>query len=396
MGLHLSTEEARRLLEAGTAAPGPAFIYLASRLDDQWNKMRAALPENFEILFSCKANPHPRIMQKMKGLGAGADIASLRELNLAREAGFAPEQISFVGPGKSHAELRAALEQDAHLVIESLPEAVILNRLALETGKAPGVSVRINPLEFVGADGRKTSRVSSQFGVDEENFDDFYDGLRALRAIRLEGFHVYTQSQLLSPHAISENFLRTMTMASEFAKRHNLPLKRINFGGGFGIPYFSGQSELDLHEFKQRLSNELSQMAREHGPLRYLVESGRYLAASCGFYVTRVLYTKNSRGRLYAVTEGGINHHMAATGLDQIVKKNFPVFNLSKFGNDPKQEISLAGPTCYFADLLARQALLPVTETGDLLCIGFAGAYGPSFSPSHFLSREPAAEIFLT
>jgi diaminopimelate decarboxylase len=383
-------------LEAGSASPGPAFIYLEPRFDDQWNKMRTALPGAFEILFSCKANPHPQVVQKMKRLGAGADVASLRELHLARDTGFSGEQISFVGPGKSPAELRAALEYGAHLVIESLPEAMTLNRLALEAGKSAGVSVRINPLEYLGHEGRTVSHPSSQFGVDEESFADFHRDFLSLKALRLEGIHVYTQSQLLSPHAISENFLRTMKMGSDLAKRHNFPLKRINFGGGFGIPYFSGQTELDLSEFKRRLKDGLSQMERDHGAIRYMAESGRYLAAACGFYVARVLYTKTSRGRLYAVTEGGINHYMAATGLDQMVKKNFPVFNLSKFGEEAREEITLAGPTCYFADLLARQTLLPKTEAGDLLCLGFAGAYGPSFSPSHFLSREPAEEIFLT
>jgi diaminopimelate decarboxylase len=391
MPIELREQEVDHLLRVGNELDGPAFVYFERIINDRWALLKAGLPEGFEIFYSYKANPFPNVVAKIKSLDAGIDVASLRELRGALDLAFAPNKISFVGPGKSPLELRAGVESSAHLVVESIEEAKSLDQLAGILGKNIKISVRINPCEYVGNFGRKTVQAPCKFGVDEEKFPSFWREIQSLKHLQLEGFHVYTQSQLLSPDSLCENFGRTLNLAVELSRAYGFALNRINFGGGFGVPYFTGDKELNLATLKTTLSESI----RELHSTRFLVESGRYLVADCGFYLTRVLYKKESRGKIFVVTDGGINHYMAATGLDQSVKKNFPVFNLSKFDRPADEEVTLAGPTCYFADILARQVQLPSTAAGDILCIGFAGAYGPTFSPVDFLGRAPAHEIFL-
>ena len=211
----------------------------------------------------------------------------------------------------------------------------------------------------------------------------------------MAGFHVYVSSQILSASDLAENFRQIAEISFRLSELYKFPLKRINFGGGFGVPYFSGQNEIGFAPLTKFLDTWLKQNSSRLAGVRLLVESGRYLVGDSGFYLTKVLYTKESRGKSFVVTDGGINHHLAATGIGQVIKKNFPIFNLSQLDHEAVSEFTIAGPTCYISDILGREVSLPKTRPGDLLCFGFSGAYGPSFSPVHFLSHPLPLEIFI-
>ena len=378
----------RAIIETET----PAYIYDHATLLQNFLDLRSALPENFEILYSMKANPHPKILESLKKIGAAIDVASLNELNLSQRAGFLPSDVSYVGPGKRDVELQAIVSRGvAFPVVESLTELERINFYAAEQGKTVEVCIRLNPF----------SELSYQFGMDFELKAEILRTVYSCRNIKLVGTHFYIKSHYLDSKQLLKNFERFYQVAIDFERDYGKPFKMVNFGGGFGIPYFSGQNELDLNELSQGLGNlhrdHISQGLKE---CRFFVESGRFLSARCGVYVVKVLYRKVSHGRIFLICDGGMSTHQAATGVGQVLRRNYeltlwPQDKLRPTSHSPLEVVTIAGPSCYSLDLLATDVKLPHAEPGDLICIWNSGAYGKTFSPESFLLLPKAREFFL-
>jgi len=352
-----------------------------------------------EILFSVKANPSLAIAQILRGLpGVGAEAASSGELAVMLAAGFSPRDLLFAGPGKTDAELdrlvAAGILADN---VESLNEIDRLAAAAERAGASAGVGLRLNPsAQLMGAQMRMGG-TASQFGIGEEELEAAIERVSRHDNLELRGIHVYTATQVFDPAPLVEHCRNVFDLAVRTAQLAGGPLGFIDFGGGFGIPYFDGLDDFDLAGFATafgKLRASYSDNPALDGT-RLMFELGRYLVADAGVYVTRVVDVKDTRGTTFVVTDGGMNHHLTATGnMGQVFRKAFPLANLSRAAG-PTRTVTVAGPLCTPLDVFGTKIELGAPRIGDLLGVFYSGAYGYSASNLGFLSHATPAEALL-
>jgi diaminopimelate decarboxylase len=170
----------------------------------------------------------------------------------------------------------------------------------------------------------------------------------------------------------------------------------LNIGGGFGIPYFPGDQPLDLAPIGATLAALAARAAAELPQAALVVELGRYLVGEAGIYVCRVIDRKVSRGEVFLVTDGGLHHHLAASGnFGQVIRKNYPVVIGNRVRGERREIASVVGPLCTPLDLLADRMELAEANEGDLVVIYQSGAYGRTASPTSFLSHPEPAEVLV-
>jgi diaminopimelate decarboxylase len=368
----------------------PLYVYAGPLIDRQLAALRAELPVGLDLLYALKANPHPAVLARLAPQVDGCDVASAAEIAMARQAGVAGVALSFAGPGKTDAELAAAIACDALVVVESLGEAQRL--AALAAGRCrPRVALRVNPPFGLAADARMGGG-PRPFGVDSEQAPTVLAELGRL-PLDFEGFHVYAGSRCLDALAIAEMQRATLQLACDLAPLAPGPVRRLNLGGGLGIPCFSGESPLALDTLGDALRALARDAARRLPEARLALELGRFLVAEAGLYLMRVVERKASRGRTFLIVDGGAHHHWHATGaLEGRRHLHFPLAVLGGAGRPPER-VTVCGPLCAPHDVWAEDVVLPTAAVGDLLLVFQSGAYGASASPQAFLGKPPVAEI---
>ncbi|WP_183481478.1 pyridoxal-dependent decarboxylase, exosortase A system-associated [Mitsuaria sp. BK037] len=373
----------------------PFYAYDRALLTRRVETLRAAMPPKLELHFAMKANPMPALVAHLAGLVDGIDVASAGELQVALDAGADPREISFAGPGKSALELRQALAAGILINLESFREVELLRALCAETGYAARVAVRVNPDFELKSSGMKMGGGPKQFGVDAEQVPELLARIGEA-GLGFEGFHLFAGSQNLKPEAIVEAQLKSFELALRLARHAPAPVKVLNLGGGFGIPYFPGEQRLDLGPIAANLAALIERAAVELPQAKLVVELGRYLVGEAGVYVCRVVDRKVSRGQVFLVTDGGLHHHLAASGnFGQVIRKNYPVAIGNRIGAEPEAGVSVVGPLCTPLDLLGERMSLARAEPGDLVVVFQSGAYGITASPQGFLSHPGAAEVLV-
>jgi diaminopimelate decarboxylase len=373
----------------------PFYAYDKRALDRRIAELRAALPAAIHLHYAMKANPMPALVAHVSRQVDGLDVASGGELAVALAAAADPREISFAGPAKSEAELAQAVAAGILVNIESFREIRLLQAIAGRHGRAARVAVRVNPDFELKSSGMKMGGGPKQFGIDAEEVP------RALAAIAaaglaFEGFHIFSGSQNLRADSICEAQTKTLELAVRLARDAPSPVRSVNLGGGFGIPYFPGETALDLAPIGANLHALVADAARRLPGATLIVELGRYLVGEAGVYVCRVVDRKVSRGQVFLVTDGGLHHHLAASGnFGQVLRKNYPVVIGNRVQGSRRETASVVGPLCTPLDLLADRMDLAQAEEGDLVVVFQSGAYGMTASPSGFLSHPPAAEILV-
>lgn len=374
----------------------PFYAYDRRLLDERVAHVRAHLPDAVELHFSMKANPMPALVQHMAALVDGIDVASAGELKVALDTGIAPQRISFAGPGKSDAELARAVAAGAVVHAESEREIRALARIGNELGIVPLLVLRINPDFELKGSGMRMGGGAKQFGIDAEDAPRLLRLVSGLGLVNL-GFHIFSGSQSLKAQAIVEAQAQTLLLAERLADEARDPVRILNIGGGFGIPYFPGEAALDLAPIGEALAAALPRVRANLPQAQLSIELGRYLVGEAGVYVARVIDRKVSRGQVFLVTDGGLHHHLAASGnFGQVIRKNYPVAigNRMRAAGEP-ETASIVGPLCTPLDLLAERMDLPKAEVGDLVVVFQSGAYGRSASPQGFLSHPDAPEVLV-
>ncbi len=361
--------------------------------------LRAILPPQVALHYSIKANPMPALVQHMAGLVDGLDVASSSELRTALDTGIDPARISFAGPAKLEAELTQAIAAGVCLNIESEHELTSAARIGAALGIAPSVALRVNPAFELKSSGMKMGGGAKPFGIDAELVPAM---LRQVAALELDfqGFHIFSGSQSLRLDAIIEAQSRAIELALQLAGDSPLAVRQVNIGGGLGIPYFPGEARLDPGPMGEHLAHWLPRLAQALPQARLALELGRYLVGEAGVYVSRVIDRKVSRGEVFLVLDGGMHHHLAASGnLGQVIRKNYPVAigNRMNAHNDAPDSgpASATGPLCTPLDILAERMQLAHARIGDLVVVFQSGAYGASASPAGFLGHPAALEVLV-
>jgi diaminopimelate decarboxylase len=422
----LSDADAARLAaQHGT----PVFGYSARAATASWRALRAAVPARVRIAYAVKANPHPELLLLLARAGASFDCASAGELSAVAEAvssagADAPAgtdvpgradlpgaRLFYTGPGKRDAELALAVSLGARVQAEGWEDLLRLDALARAAAPdAPlACTLRVHP----AADVEETRRIiggggPSAFGVDEEQLPELLARAAGLRRVRITGLHVFAASnerdagRLLATHAM------VLALARRLHEQHGLLMDSVDLGGGLGVPYAPDETPLDLSAFGAGLDALLARHAWFTG--EPILEPGRFLAAPCGVYLSRVVRLKQSRGTRFAILEGGLNHLLrpALTG------QAFPVRRVARgagaagpaapgAATAPRagpptpalQATTLAGPLCTGLDRLGTVPLPADLGPGDLLAFGMTGAYGATEAMPRFLSHPVPPEIWL-
>ena len=376
----------------------PFYLYHGETVVERVRRVRGAL--GTEVSYSVKANPSLGVCQLIaREKAAGAEVASSGELTVARAAGFEPEDIVFAGPGKTDDELKRVVQEGIFADnVESLGEIERLAQIAAGMGRKIGVGLRINPAaQLMGSQMRMGGTVG-QFGMDQAELEEAVEKTLSHPDLILRGVHVYTATQVFEVEPLLEHCRNIFEIALEAADYAGHPLEMIDFGGGFGVPYFEKMSEFDLERFGEGF-RELLSTYRSDPRLegcRFLFELGRYLVADAGVYVTRAVDVKRTRGKTFVVTDGGMNHHLTATGnMGQVFRKSYPLLNLTRMGGVPEEGIAVAGPCCTPLDMFGSNIPLADPEVGDLIGVFYSGAYGFSASNLGFLSHPAPAEVLL-
>ena len=373
----------------------PFYAYDRGLVAKRIALLRRHLPPDLHLHYAIKANPMPALVQFIVPLVDGLDVASAGELKVALDAGVAPTSVSIAGPGKRTEELAAAIAAGIVINMESENEMARVAQLAATRGVRPRVAVRVNPDFELKTSGMKMGGGPKQFGVDAERVPAM---LKTLGALPLEfvGFHIFSGSQNLSAAAIQEAQTKTFDLAYSLAVHAPAPVRLLNIGGGFGVPHFPGERPLNLAAIGSHLQSLLPR-ARERLPqAEFVVELGRFLVQEAGIYVCRVIDRKVSRGQVFLVTDGGLHHHLSASGnFGQVLRKNYPVLVGNKVVGKTRETASVVGPLCTPLDLLADRMDLAQADVGDLIVVLQSGAYGLTASPAAFLSHPTPAEVLV-
>ena len=373
----------------------PFYVYDRRVIDATVAALRATLPEEVQIHYAIKANPMPALVAHMADRVDGLDVASAGELGVALNGGMDPRDISFAGPGKTEGELEQSVAAGILVNVESFREIRLLAGISKRQGRPARIAVRVNPDFELKSSGMKMGGGPKQFGIDAEEVP------RALREIggaglAFEGFHIFSGSQNLRAEAICEAQTKAFELAERLAQSAPGSVKILNVGGGLGIPYFPGEKPVEIEPIGANLRALAQRKNARLSDAVLVVELGRYLVGEAGLYVCRVIDRKVSRGEVFLVTDGGLHHHLAASGnFGQIIRKNYPVAVGNRMASSRTEIATVVGPLCTPLDVLGERVTVSAAREGDYVVVFQSGAYGLTASPLAFLGHPHPLEILV-
>jgi len=384
-----------------TAAHGsPLYLYSRKTYREKFEQIdRAFAAHAHQICFALKANSNPFILRDFAGLRGGADVVSGGELQLALQAGISASRIVFAGVGKRDDEILAGLDAGIRgFNVESEAELRVINDLATQQKKLAPVSLRINPdIDIHGHPYISTGRAADKFGIELNRAKELFTEIKTLRQVKLVGLHAHLGSQIteLWPFPqIGALFGNLAQLAHAAGHR----LDYIDVGGGLGAIYENFISLAPNTEPAPDLTLAPSELAEKILPpltrdlpkdCTIIFEPGRALVAGSGILVTRVLYTKMTRGKFFIVVDAGMND-LIRPSLYSAYHQIVPVSQR----DGEWQNGDVVGPICESGDFFAKERSLPPVQRGDLLAVMTTGAYGFSLS-SNYNARLRPAEIIV-
>lgn len=370
----------------------PLFVYDSQRIAEQVRRFRAAFPAEVGLHYAVKANPYAALLEYVANLVDGFDVASVGELGRVAHLGL---PVSFAGPGKRDQELETAIRAGVAINLESEGEVERALRICQREGLNAKLAVRVNPPFGLKGSGQKMGGLPSPFGVDHDRAPALVRRIVESGA-EWAGLHIFAGSQALHADALIDLQRETVALAASIAEEAGQAAPNVNLGGGFGIPYFAKDEPLDIEAVGAALANTLGRRPKVLADTRFAIELGRWLVGEAGVYLARIVDRKESRGKTFLVTDGGLQHQLAASGnFGQLLRRNYPVAIASRFSAAPEEEVTITGCLCTPLDLLADEVMLPRADVGDLVAIFCAGAYGLTASPTGFLSQPKAREMLV-
>lgn len=378
----------------------PLYVYNSEKFSESYNQLQLSFTKEVDVFYSIKANPNINICAEMKKLGACTEVCSYTELVTVIKAGFLPENIIFVGPAKTREDIIACINYDIYAIVcESKAEFKLISEIATKKNKIARVALRINPSFACKNALLKMGGQASQFGMDEDQVLQNKNYFLSMPSIKLMGIHIYNGTRILDPQVIAENTENVFNLSDKISQEWNIKFSLVDIGGGLGIPYFDNESELNQTNL-QALMHPIIRTYRKKNPFtRIILESGRFLTARAGMFISQILDVKISKGEYFLITDGGTNCHMAAVGVGGLIKRNFPISLLPQFPNvypfQPSIPYNITGPLCTPGDLIGKKVMLPEAHVGDFIIIHNSGAYGPTASPIMFLSHGFPTEVLV-
>ncbi|MFC7439778.1 type III PLP-dependent enzyme [Laceyella putida] len=391
-------EEILMQLKQASDQPLCAYVYDLDHLHAHVSGVVSQLPERCEMYYAMKANSERPILEELAPLVQGFEVASVGEVKKAREVDRRIPVI-FGGPGKTDEELMEAIRSQVELIhVESIHELRRLEYLASQVKAIVPVLLRINLAgPFPEAATLHMAGRPTQFGINERELAVVMAQLALCRYVRLEGFHFHS----LSNHLHAPNHIALLRMyvqkAKQWVEEYQLEISRLNVGGGIGVNYQALQEQFDWPVFVSLLRDFMEGEVPENWKLMF--ECGRYLTASCGYYVTEVLDLKENHGERYAVVRGGTHHFRLPSSWQH--NHPFEIMPLDEWKYPFARTtwegvaVTVVGQLCTPKDVMARQVPVDRIRIGDLIIFQYTGAYSWSISHHDFLSHPHPDHIWL-
>lgn len=376
----------------------PLFLYDGDQICRQCKILKECLYEGANLFYAMKANPLIGICQLLYSEGCGIETASKGEIQTALRAGIVSSNIIFNSPGKTAEEIDFAIEEKIKLIsIESFEEAELVNKMAKKRNLVVEVVLRINQNPNLSKAKVKMTGVSSQFGIEETDLtDDLFKKFSELTHICIAGIQVYSGTQILNAEEILRTTEYVIQLALRLSEKYHFELKYLNLGGGFGVPYFKGETTLDTMKLMSGMQNLKKSYRCRLKNTEIIFESGRFLLADSGVFVTKILYKKQSKGIIYYICDGGSNFHSSTAFMGRFIRNNFPMYGISEVCKDEHEmeKVNVVGPLCTPTDTIGQKVqMCGKLNPGDLVIVEKSGAYGLTYSPINFLSHTTPAEV---
>lgn len=366
----------------------PYYIYKSDILYNQVIELQGCF-EGFTLLYSVKANPYKEVLACVAKCDIGIDAASIKEVLLAKEQGIGSDQIYYSAPGKTYQDLQEGIDY-SHIIADSLNELFLLNELCSKKGTVKDVGVRINLTSLPLEDDLKErmSRPSSKFGIDLAYFEQNLSDILALNYIHVTILHVYVGSQIFSANVLNSNIKIISAVALELIGK-GVDLREVNYGGGFGFPCSDKVLPLDLRLLKKILKENVELKRVKEKNVKCIIESGRFLIAGAGEFVTDIVDIKKSGGEKYYILQGIVNQFFRPVFMNE----SHDIVVLS--ASSEVETVHICGNLCTPLDEISSNEEVPKAQKGDLVIVKNAGAYGKTMSLNHFISHTEAIELLV-
>ena len=375
--------------EIAEAVGTPFYVYSSATLTRHFKLFDEALSGmDHLVCYAMKANSNQAVLRLMARLGAGVDVVSGGEYARARAAGFPGERIVFSGVGKTESEMEAALLGGIRQFnVESEPEMVRLSAVAMRLGRTAPITVRVNPdVDAKTHEKIATGKSENKFGIPIARAREVYAEAAALPGLEVIGIDVHIGSQLteLEPYELAYSKVAELTHVLR-ADGHTI--KRLDLGGGLGIPY--------------ERSNEAPPLPIEYGDLvrrtvgdlgcEIEIEPGRLIAGNAGILVSEVIYVKSGEGRDFLILDAAMND-LIRPAMYGAYHDILPV-EVPAAGADMKP-FEIVGPVCESGDTFTKNRPMPPVGEGELVAFRSAGAYGAVMS-SEYNTRPLVPEVLV-
>jgi diaminopimelate decarboxylase len=377
------------LAEIAAAVGTPVYVYSTATLLRHFHLFDDALSGmDHLVCYAMKANSNQAVLRTLAQAGAGMDVVSGGEYRRAKAAGVPGDRIVFSGVGKTREEIELALTGGIRQFnVESEPEMILLDIVARELGKVAPITIRVNPDVDAKTHAKiATGKSENKFGIPIARAREVYAMAATLPGLEIIGIDVHIGSQLtdLAPFEQAYGKVAELTEVLR-ADGHNI--RRLDLGGGLGIPYERSNSAPPLPtDYGAMVQRTLG-----HLDCEIEIEPGRLIAGNAGVLVSEVIYLKSGEGRDFLILDAAMNDLIRPAMYDawhDIVPLNEPAP-----GAEPRP-VDIVGPVCESGDTFAKQRMMPVLGSGDLVAFRSAGAYGAVMS-SEYNSRPLIPEVLV-
>ena len=376
----------------------PLYVYSKESLLDHCRHIERAFEGHPHVTYyAVKANANKALLRLIAGEGLGADVGSRGELYLALEAGFPPDRIAYSGVGKRDDEIAYALQRGIHAFnVESVEELEIIDQIAGRSGAKARILLRVNlDIDAGGHAYVSTSLRQNKFGIPRQQAADVLRGACSLKHIEVRGIHSHIGSQITR----GETFLRAAEALVALVRElraAGIPIHDVDFGGGFGVQYRGYVSHPSLPaEEPEEINLSASILIKAVMPMlqetecRISIQPGRSIIAHAGVLLVKVLYRKETDGKVFLVVDGGMND-LIRPSLYHSYHQIVPL----TLADSPHETVDVVGPLCESGDFFALDRALPRVQRGEYLALMCAGAYGYVLS-SNYNARLRPAEVLI-
>lgn len=368
----------------------PLFLYDHGVLEKNYIRLRNFLPEEISVYYSVKANPNKRIVSGFYDLGAGMEAASYGELRMLQEAGISGKDIILLGPGKSDRLLELVARMGVSvIVIESGGELERIAGIGACMQSPVNILFRINPVFKSGT--MISMSGNTQFGMDEEEAVSYFLNKHKYPSLNFMGIHVYAGTNIMEEEIFLSTTEQILKLSADMQKKTGETFSFLDIGGGLGVPVYDKDKAVRPDAVREQLNMAVKEYRKNFPGTGIAMEAGRYLAASAGVFLARIMDIKKVKGKKYLILDGGTNNLLYSG------KYGFDIPPLKVVGKkgEEMEMVTLCGPSCTPVDRMAVDIFINKCEEGDMIAFYQAGAYGLTAAPGLFLSFGYPKEVML-